>query len=181
MVDFTGSGLGLDVDEVWCTPAREEWRPYGDALRAETAAVLGDLVLDVQFVGSASVAGLFAKPIIDLAVGTPGDPELDVVRVPLEAAGWIYRGDAGGEGGLVFVLESRPGRRVSHLHVVVHNGEQWRNYLRFRELLRRDPEARATYGAAKLDLAERFYDNRQAYTAGKRDTVETLLGDAGAR
>ena len=78
----------------------------------------------------------------------------------------------------MFVLESRPWHRVAHLHVVDHEGDQWRNYLRFRDLLRRSPQARARYEAVKLRLAEQSPVDRRAYTSGKTEIVTSLIREA---
>jgi GrpB-like predicted nucleotidyltransferase (UPF0157 family) len=121
------------------------------------------------------VPGLLAKPIIDLAVGLRSGTALDAVEIPLSELGWIYRGDAGENGGWVFVLEDAPWRRVAHAHGVEFGGRQWVRYLRFRELLRRDEAARRAYEDTKSRLAERFPDGRAGYTEGKDLTVCALL------
>jgi GrpB-like predicted nucleotidyltransferase (UPF0157 family) len=97
------------------------------------------------------------------------------VTARLRADGWIYRGDAGDQGGHIFVLESRPWHRVAHLHVVDHDGDQWRAYLRFREVLRRSPQARERYEAVKLRLAAQRPIDRRAYTNGKTAVVTSIL------
>jgi GrpB-like predicted nucleotidyltransferase (UPF0157 family) len=121
------------------------------------------------------VLGLLAKPIIDLAVGSSAHHALPGVTSTLEADGWIYRGDAGEDGGHVFVLEARPWHRVAHLHVVEYGRVQWRNYVRFRDLLRSRPEARDRYEVVKIRLAAERGDDRKAYTDGKSAVVNSLL------
>lgn len=106
---------------------------------------LDDAVADVEVVGFSSVLGLLAKPIIDLAAGLTAEQESAPVIDALQADGWIYRGDAGSQGGHVFVLETRPWFRVAHIHLVEYQGAEWQHYLQFRELLRRDPVARERY------------------------------------
>jgi GrpB-like predicted nucleotidyltransferase (UPF0157 family) len=172
---LTAAGLGLDYHAIRLAITTEAWLTAGIGLRNRTAAVLDGVAADVQLIGSSSVLGLLAKPIIDLAVGLDADQSIAAVTARLVAVGWIYRGDAGSEGGQVFVLEARPWHRVAHLHVVEHDGDQWRNYLRLRELLRRSPDARARYAAAKLRLAGQQPTDRQAYTTGKTAVVTTLL------
>ena len=179
MEDLTMVGLGLDYGTIRLERTRESWVRSGAALRDGTTEVLGALAIRVEQMGSSSVRGLLAKPIIDLAVGVESVQNLDSVRQALEAAGWTYRGDAGAEGGHVFVLEARPWHRVAHLHVVQYGGPQWVGYLRFRDLLRARPAARSQYEAAKLRLANQYSDDHRAYTHGKSQVVSELMGDRG--
>ena len=121
------------------------------------------------------MVGLLAKPIIDIAVLLAPEVNSDTVIATIESLGYEYRGDAGGEGGLVFVLDARPRVRVAHLHVIAHGDAQWDRYLAFVERLRTDPDARAAYGGVKRQLAAAHPDDRQAYTNGKSDIVEHLV------
>lgn len=176
MADLTAVGLGLDYHEIRHEKTTDAWLAVGAELRDQVAQALNGAVADVEVVGSSSVLDLLAKPIIDLAVALKADQPLSVVTEKLESAGWIYRGDAGENGGQVFVLEVRPWYRVAHLHVVEHDGVQWRNYLRFRDLLRRSPVAREKYQAVKLRLAGQDHADRKAYASGKVEVVNSLLG-----
>jgi len=173
--DLTAAGLGLDYGTVALVAARDEWRDLGAALAEQMAEVLGDRAVAVEHVGSTAIPGLLAKPILDLAAGAPDEPDPDVVRASLDGAGWEYRGDAADEGGLVFVLETRPRHRVAHLHVVRHEGRQWRGYLAFRDLLLREPSARASYESVKRSMHAAFPSDPRTYTAGKRRVVESIL------
>lgn len=175
MEALIAAGLGLDYGELHLDRTTEGWVVAGASLRDQVAAILGRDVDDVEQIGSSSVVGLLAKPIIDLAVGLSEHHDLAPVRSKLEAAGWIYRGDASDGGGHVFVLEARPWHRVAHLHVVDHRGGQWRDYMRFRDLLRQSSDARSEYEAVKLQLVEEFGNDRKAYTHGKSDVVRSLL------
>jgi len=170
---LTAAGLGLDYDSIRLDRTTEAWLVAGIELRNRVAGVLAGVVADVEVIGSSSVLALLAKPIIDLAVGLDANQCLPAVMARLEAAGWIYRGDAGSAGGQVFVLETRPWHRVAHLHVVEHDGN--RNYLRFRDLLRRSLDARERYEAVKLKLAEPDPGDQKAYTIGKTEVVTSLL------
>jgi GrpB-like predicted nucleotidyltransferase (UPF0157 family) len=170
-------GIGLDKETLRLERATDEWVIAGARVRDEVAHLLGSTVAAVAQIGSSSVAGLLAKPIIDLAVGITPMHELEVVRRTLVENGWQYRGDSGDSGGHVFVFELRPGHRVAHLHVVDHEGTQWRNYLTLRDTLRRDPAARARYEAEKLSLQAEFGHDREAYTEGKTTVIRSLLTD----
>ena len=169
------AGLGLDCDKLLLDRTTAAWVVAGADLRDCVAELLGDTAAGVEQIGSSSVLGLLAKPIVDLAVGLGARQDLAIVSSTLQAGGWIYRGDAGESGGHVFVLEARPWHRVAHLHVVDYGEAQWLNYLRLRDLLRRSHRARRQYEAAKLQLADQHGDDRKAYADGKSTVVGSLL------
>ena len=172
---LTEAGLGLDHDQLRLDTTTVEWVSAGDALRAQLVEVLTGFSVAVEQIGSASVVDLLAKPIIDIAVGAAPDQRLEPVRAQLESEGWIYRGDTGDDGGHVFVLEDRPWHRLAHVHEVALGGDQWRNYLRLRDLLRESPSARERYAAVKRDLVEASGGDRSAYTTGKTAIVTSLI------
>ena len=171
-------GLGLDSDSLVVIRTTAAWVDAGVRLRHDVADRLAGFAAGVEQIGSSSVEGLLAKPIVDLAIGVTTDHELTLVCEWLESAGWIYRGDAGEHGGHVFVLESAPRHRVAHAHVVEHLGEQWRNYARLRDLLRRSPGARQRYEDTKLQLINEFGNDRTVYTEGKTEIIASLLEEA---
>lgn len=172
------AGLGLDDDTVRLERVGDAWVDAGVRLAAEIGAMLAGTVSGVEPIGSSSVHGLLAKPIVDLAVGLSPDQPFAPVHDRLAAAGWVYRGDSGDQGGHVFLLVARPGRRLAHVHVVDHEGEQWRNYLALRDLLRGSSAARARYEAVKQQLWDEVGDDRDAYTEGKTAVIRSLLDEA---
>ncbi len=169
------AGFGLDYDTLHFTRTTEQSVFAGTTLCDIVTIELAGLVTCVELIGSSSVVGLLAKPIVDLAAGLSIGHNLTPVRAALEHGGWIYRGDAGDDGGHVFVLETRPCHRVAHLHVVAYESRQWKDYLQLRDLLRGSPAARAKYEAVKQQLRERVGDDREAYTEGKSAIVQELL------
>ncbi len=175
---LVAAGLGLDYGTVRLARTSDAWLRAGSELRDHVARLVRPPAIAVEQIGSSSVVGLAAKPIVDLAVGLSDDLDLAAVRHALEGDTWTYRGDAGRQGGHVFVLESRPWHRVAHLHAVQYGGAQWNDYLRFRDLLRRSDAARDRYEGVKLRLAAQHVDDRKAYTDGKTAVVTELLASA---
>lgn len=167
----------MDDGTVRLLRTTQDWVVAGSQLRDEVEDVLRGVDATIEHIGSSSVPGLLAKPIVDLAIATFVQRDLALVTTALEAAGWMYRGDAGDEGGHVFVLESRPNHRVAHSHVVELDGVQFHNWVRFRDLLRRSQTARARYEVVKVGLAERHDNDHKTYTTGKNEIVESLLAD----
>jgi GrpB-like predicted nucleotidyltransferase (UPF0157 family) len=136
---------------------------------------LGDLVTDIQHVGSTAVPDLPAKPILDIAVAIRALDLLPAIIERLTRTGYIYRGDGGDQGGHLFVRESQPDFRLVHVHVVAEDDTQWSDYLRFRQILRQDPDVRKRYAGNKQDLAKRFPHDRTAYTSAKGEFIKRLL------
>lgn len=168
------TGLGLARGTVRLVDGDPGWPGAFERLAARLRPALGPLAAAIEHVGSTAVPGLAAKPILDIAVGLVPDADPGQLVARLAPLGWIFRGD-NADSGLLFVLEDRPAHRVAHLHMVGYRDPRWHRYLRFRDRLRTDPAARAAYAELKLGLAERFADDRRAYTAAKDAFITGLL------
>jgi GrpB-like predicted nucleotidyltransferase (UPF0157 family) len=168
--------LGLAYGKVRLVAAEPTWAATFAQIGAQLRAALGTRVVAIEHIGSTAVPGLLAKPILDVAVGLTSDFDAGEVITKISELGYIYRGDKGEEGGLLFVIEDRPLYRIAHIHVVPYNDYRWRRYLAFRDLLLNDPAKRDAYASMKHQLAEEFPDNRGAYTAGKAAFITRLLG-----
>lgn len=168
--------LGLKRHTVRVVPHDPAWADAAAAECARLRAAGGDLLLDVQHVGSTAVPGLPSKPILDFAAAIADPDALPALIERVAAAGYRYAGDGKEMGGQLFVKETAPDLRVAHLHVVAPDDPQWRNYLAFRDALRADAALRARYAHLKESLATVFPEKRRAYTAAKQDFVDRALG-----
>lgn len=174
-----GFGLGLPRAEVGLRAHDSRWESAYRETEERLQALIGELVVAIEHIGSTAVPGLIAKPILDIALAFPDRASLDQAALRLGAEGYEWRGDSGDKGGVVFV-DGLEARRIAHLHLVEIADPQWERYVRFRNLLRRDADVRRRYEALKLELAERFPRDRLAYTDGKdrfvRESLDALEG-----
>ena len=172
-----GPRLGLTRDQVEVADSDPRWQEVFDRLAAEIQSALVGLDAKVEHVGSTSVPGLAAKPIIDIAIGVPSPLDIDRMIQLLEPLGYIYRRDEGASGGQLFVVDqdNQPGHRIAYIHVVTTDDPQWTRYLAFRDRLRADPRTRAKYQQLKQQLAREFPNDRVAYTAAKEAFIRSLL------
>jgi GrpB-like predicted nucleotidyltransferase (UPF0157 family) len=173
------ASIGLRRHTVRMVPHREVWHALFERELRILLEHVGDLAVDVQHVGSTAVEGLDAKPIIDIALSVRSAEDIPRLRQPLERLGYVYRGDAGSDGGHLFVKESAPEVRTHHLHVVAVGDPQWHRWLLFRDELRADDALRARYSDLKRDLQERFTDNRKGYTDAKDAFVDSVVRQRG--
>ena len=157
----------VDHNPIWSHLAAEACQQVREAA--------GELITDVQHVGSTAVPNLPAKPILDLAAAMITLDAIPELIEKLTALGYIYRGDGGDTGGHLFVWEPEPNIRSVHLHVVASDDVQWTNYLSFRDLLCEDPAVRGRYAALKHELRTRFPDDRKSYTDSKHDFIRSVL------
>lgn len=121
----------------------------------------------VHHIGSTSVSGISAKPIIDLlAVATDLD-HLGEQRPIMEALGYEWRGEYGLPGRRYCVLSDSAGRRLVHLHCYSEGDASIERHLAFRDHLRACPQAAEDYQQEKLRCARLHPMNGLAYTACK--------------
>ncbi len=169
--------LGLHREIVEVVTYRSSWSHAFERERALLTRALGNVLLDIQHVGSTAVPGLEAKPIVDIAAAVEVPEKMDALKEPLQSLGYIDRGDAGDKGGYLFVKEKAPQVRTHHLHVVTINDPQWTNYLRFRDRLRSDTNVRRQYAELKKALQKEFALDRQGYTRAKHDFIRGVLNE----
>lgn len=170
--------LGLDRYSAKLVTHNPEWIEYAESLCAEFRTKLKKHLADVQHVGSTSVPGLKAKPIVDIAAGFRDGCVIPDLIADLESLGYIYRGDAKDSGGHLFALELAHDVSSVHVHAVEYQGSQWNNYLLFRNTLRHNLMARKRYAKRKAYLANRFSSERERYTAGKHQVITDILKSA---
>ncbi len=167
--------IGLTRYTVRLVAHHPDWAVLAASACRDIQLAAGDLIAELQHVGSTSVPDLIAKPILDIAAGMQIPRAMSELIKRLTAIGYIYRGDDGSDGGYLFVKEIEPNVRTIHVHVVEHHGTQWRNYLLFRDLLRQEPDIRQQYAALKQELANQFPDDRKSYTASKHEFIRGVL------
>ena len=158
------------------------WAALFESLRATLSAALGELVSRIEHVGSTSVPGLAAKPIVDLdaILRSGGDREEAIAR--LARLGYLHRGNLGIAGREAFTLRgSGPSPGAHHLYLCDPASAEWRRHLLFRDALRADAALVAAYAALKWRLANLHLQDRDAYTAAKTEFVEAVLRAAGKR
>lgn len=135
-------------------------------------ADMGLTPLVLEHIGSTSIPGLAAKPILDVLAGVASGASIGAYIEPLVLAGYLHRGEQGIPG-REFFRRGEP--RAYHVHMTAIGSRFWHDHLCFRDYLRRHPDARDQYARLKQTLAERFPRDREAYIDAKGPFVREVL------
>jgi GrpB-like predicted nucleotidyltransferase (UPF0157 family) len=158
----------VDHDPRWLSAAAEEC--------ARIASACGPTLLRVEHIGSTSVPGLIAKPILDLMPVLRAYEDGFACVAPMRALGYWYAGDHGIPGRHLFVKGSP---RTHHAHMLVEGSKEATRHAAVRDTLRTHPDLAARYAALKSDLAARFGDNRTGYADAKSTLMRETFDRAG--
>jgi GrpB-like predicted nucleotidyltransferase (UPF0157 family) len=149
------------------------WPEVFEQLRARVWPVVGVIALAVEHVGSTSVPGLAAKPVIDMSVVVPTQEEIAAAIARLAGLGYVHRGNLGVEGREAFA--SPEGLPLHHLYVCPRDSLGLANHLAVRDYLRTHPEVAHEYSELKKRLAIEFPHDIDRYIDGKTDLILRIL------
>ena len=145
---------------------------------------LSRLVVRIEHVGSTSVSGLDAKPIIDIQVSVPTLQRLEVFELPLTSLGYAHVPDPDPEFERIYPHFRKPAKRAAthHVHLCVASSDIERRHLAFRDYLRDHRDVAQEYGRLKHSLAARYglqtRQARQEYTSAKGPFIEKIVAKA---
>jgi GrpB-like predicted nucleotidyltransferase (UPF0157 family) len=167
--------LGLPSGQIHLSPYELEWQILFLQERNRLQASIGGYVLDIQHIGSTSISGMPAKPILDIAIAVTNFEEAVRCIMPMTKLGYTYKGENGISRRHYFV---RGVPRTHHVHMLEIESEEWRSHLLFRDYLIKYPETAREYGRVKQQLAKQFANDREAYQAGKDNFIKAALHKA---
>ena len=160
-------------------PYSSEWPMFFDARRAVLRSVWAPVDVAIEHIGSTSVPGLAAKPVIDVLLGARTLAEIEAKVAPLGALGYadVPKYEVELRERRYFANASATSLRV-HLHAVEHESRIWREHLAFRDRRRADAGLRDQYQALKLRLADAHAHDKAAYSEAKGPFIRSVLADS---
>ncbi|HMD54779.1 MAG TPA: GrpB family protein, partial [Phycisphaerae bacterium] len=166
--------IGLSRDTVQVVPYQSCWAQLflqeADRLRLALGSVIGR----IEHIGSTSVPGMNAKPIIDMLAAVEKLSSAGIVIPALERLGYEHCRDNPVPGRLFFVLGPQTGR-THYLSLAEAGSAFWCDHMAFRDYLLTHPAAANDYLVLKQRLAARFAHDRASYTAAKNDFITNVL------
>jgi len=175
--------------DVWATGVTQEivveeydpaWPIWFEAIQSHIWPVVADVAVRIDHVGSTSVPGLAAKPIIDLDIVVASPEGVQPVIDRLATIGYRWRGDLGVAGREAFTPRRENGLPAHHLYLVVQDNRPHLDHWLLRDLLRSDAEARSRYAGLKRSNVDLARGDMDVYVAAKAELVAELLERARA-
>lgn len=178
--------IGSESGTVRLCEHDKQWETEALNTIARLKNILGDVIRDIQHVGSTAIFNIKAKPIIDIAIAVDDFDDVLKCEKQLEAAGFYYRPDSQKtlRNQLLFACGSYydgSGNMQTHfIHVVLTGSKDWIDYINFRDYLNSTPSVAKEYEKLKLALAAKapVDKGRIHYTEGKRDFIVDTLRKA---
>lgn len=168
----TGLIGGAEKREIKIVEYDAAWPKKFETHARVIAGALGRAALRIEHVGSTSVPGLAAKPVIDILVVVPDSADESAYLPRLEAAGYVLR-----------VREPdwnehrmfRTPERDVHIHIYSAGCTEIQRNLTFRDRLRRNADDRSRYERTKRELAAREWPDMNAYAEAKTEVIESII------
>ena len=166
--------IGLQKKKVKLLSYKPGWKRLYKKEEELLRSSIGKYIEDIQHIGSTAIPGVKAKPIIDIAIGVKSLEVGEKCIKPLEKLGYEYRQDAGLKGRHFFAKGGKK-NRTHYIHIEKINSQFWKNHILFRNYLRKHKKAVKEYNELKEKLAEKYRDDRDAYTVEKAIFIQKIL------
>ena len=153
-------------------PYDSTWPLEFEAEADRITRALDGLPLRLEHIGSTSIPGLSAKPVIDILAGRPGTVPGSSYVAAFKQLGYEHKGAYGIPGRNYF---RRGTPRTHHVHMFSTSSEMWEDHLLFRDYLRAHPELAREYETIKRELAVQFLNDKENYTDAKGPFVRSIV------
>lgn len=163
--------------DIHIVPYDPQWIAKFEKEKLLLEKTLGAWVSDgIHHVGSTSIPGVDAKPIVDILIGIHNLEDAQECIPLLEQIGYChypYRSDV-----MIWFCKPSPEEREFHLQLMQPSEPLWQERFLFRDYLKSHPHAAKEYMDLKKSLAEDFRQDREGYTDAKTHFVQTILKKA---
>lgn len=153
--------------KVRVVPPDPAWRLQFEAEAARINAALAGLPATIHHIGSTSIPGIWAKPILDILLEVERVDDLDARSARLVDLGFEAKGEFGLPGRRYFRKDSAEGVRTHQIHAFARGSRDIERHLAFRDYMIAHPPAAQSYSALKRRLAETHPGDIDAYMDGK--------------
>lgn len=173
------------------------WKQTFEKMKSELTDIISFANPQIEHIGSTSVEGLSAKPIIDILIGLQNEDDLDKITRPLMDAGYVYyqkyneampyrrffvkhKVDSAtlsipnliGKDDIISDTSTEHDYRLAHIHAIPVSSEHWVRHIAFRDYLRAHSDTREDYQHLKEQLSLREWKDGNEYNEGKDEFIK---------
>ena len=157
-------------------PYNKQWKNDFEKIKQYIESCAKELTVGIEHVGSTSVEGLWAKPIIDLDVVIKDYSVFPALVEKLASLGYVHEGDLGIKDREAFDYRGKAELPKHHLYVCPEFSAELRRHLSFRDHLRSEPADVLFYSRVKEEGARLYPDSMDGYIAHKSPCIEEIYG-----
>jgi GrpB-like predicted nucleotidyltransferase (UPF0157 family) len=173
-MDMKNETIGVEL-----VPHEPQWAEMAKRESARLKSALGDVLIRVEHMGSTSIPGIMAKPIVDFIPVVTNLEALDAAQSEVEALGYDYLGEFGIPTRRYCRLnDPQTRKRKFQLHCFAVDSPEIARHLAFRDYLRAYPDIAKEYETVKRRAAALHPDNVLLYNDAKNDWIKTTERDA---
>jgi GrpB-like predicted nucleotidyltransferase (UPF0157 family) len=156
------------------------WPGWFEEIKAFLGGKIANGCIRIEHVGSTSIPGMIAKPIIDIVIVIKRE-RFEEMKSLLEERGYYHRGDLGIKDREAFGLADETVKKslhAHHLYVCPEGNQSLKEQTAFREYLKTHKKDRERLGALKWELAEKYDNDKYPYMDGKDAMVKEITEKA---
>lgn len=165
--------MGLKKGTVKLEKYNPNWKTEFKKEKIILSDMFQDVALTIEHIGSTSVEGLSAKPIIDIAVGVKKLSDFEKVKEKFLRKPYTVKEES--VPGEVLVRKGAWENITHFIHVMEVDSDRYKNAILFRDYLKENPKALKDYEELKTELAKKYADDRPSYTASKNDFINKII------
>jgi GrpB-like predicted nucleotidyltransferase (UPF0157 family) len=168
----------MKTKRVIVLPYNCEWKEEFVKIKNELDQAIGKDIISIEHVGSTSIEGLAAKPVIDIDI-IIDRIKFENIKNGLKDIGYRHEGDLGVNGREAFEYDNKEHLMKHHLYVCDKYNEELKRHIVFRDWLRKHPGDADMYGNIKIEMAKKYPNDIDSYIEGKTPCVIEIYQKCG--
>ena len=169
----------MKTKRVIVVPYDSKWNDEFQKIKSYLEKTLENSILAIEHIGSTSIEGLSAKPIIDIDVIIEGYDKFEDAKSRLKKLGYYHEGDLGIKDREAFGYNEKHEFMTHHLYVCPRDSEELKRHITFRNYLRTHKEDRERYSEVKLQAAIKYPTDMDSYIEAKSPCITEIYKKCG--
>ena len=164
--------MGLINGTVSLESNYDKWKELFDSEKKYLENVFTEDNFTIEHVGSTAIKGLLSKPIVDIAIGVNNLNDITKYFFTLQG---VYTIKPSKDEEEILLIKENEKETFCLIHVLPINSERYINLIRFRDILNNNPDIIKQYENLKIELSDKYKDNRPMYTKSKNKFIQEVL------